>query len=412
MKAEIIAVGTELLMGQIANTDAQFISKELNELGIDVFYHHVVGDNTGRLKDLLKMTLNRSDIIITTGGIGPTQDDLTKETIAEFLNLEMIEDVESSTRIKEFFKSINRKITDNNIKQAFFPKGATVLENGKGTAPGCILEIQDKTIIVLPGPPRELNHMFKIKVKPYLSNKTDYIIKSKMIKVFGIGEASLEDMLLEYINKQTNPTLATYATSGQVTLRVTAKAKDEIEADELLKPIIEQIEKKLGDHIFSLNDESMAEVVYRLLLKDKMKVAFAESCTGGMLSSMLIDIPGSSEVMDMSVVCYSNESKNKMLNVKNETLDEYGAVSKQTVYEMAEGMLKLSNADISLAISGIAGPDGGTEAKPVGLIYICLHDGVNTYYRKLNFARDRNYNRHYACLQSLDMIRHYLEKKL
>ncbi len=408
MKAEIIAIGTELLMGQIANTNAQYLSKQLSELGIDVFYHHVVGDNSTRLKELLAKTINRSDIVITTGGLGPTQDDLTKETIAEFLNLDMVLDENSLDKINSFFKSLKKKTSPNNIKQAYFPKGAIILKNDNGTAPGCIINNDDKTIIVLPGPPRELNPMFEDSVKKYIENKTDYIIKSKMIKVFGIGESTLEHKLIDLIQNQSNPTLATYASASEVTLRITAKAKSEEETNTLLSPVIEKVKKILGNSIYSLDGESLQQVVYNLLHSKKKKVSFAESCTGGMLTSMLIDIPGSSNVIETSYVCYSNESKIENLNVSKNTLEKFGAVSKETVFEMAKGIFEVSECDIAVAISGIAGPGGGTDEKPVGRVYICLYDGVNSYYNELNFARERNYNRQYACLHALNMIRTYL----
>lgn len=408
MKAEIVSVGTELLMGQIANTDAQYLSKQLNELGIDVYYHNVVGDNSERLKELLTMVLDRSDIIITTGGIGPTQDDLTKETIAEYFGLEMVVDEESLKNIKNFFQSIHKDATTNNYKQAYFPKGSIILDNGCGTAPGCILEVDGKIVIVLPGPPNELQHMFTTKVLPYLQGKTGYVIKSCMIKIFGIGESELEQRLIELISSQTNPTLATYASAGEVTLRITAKETSDKLANDLLTPVIEKVKSMLGNNIYSLEGKSMPEVVYELLKNYNKKVAFAESCTGGMLSSQMVDIPGSSSVLDMSVISYSNEAKINNLGVSEELLNKHGAVSSEVAFEMAKGIINISRADIAVSITGIAGPDGGTDTKPVGLVYICLYDGSKKYIRKLNFVRGRNYNRKFACLHALDMIRMHL----
>ena len=412
MKAEIVAVGTELLMGQIANTDAQYLSKKLSELGIDVFYHHVVGDNANRLKKLLETIIDRCDVIITTGGIGPTQDDLTKETIAELFDLEMVIDEESNKNLYKFFQSIHKDITSNNLKQAYFPIGSKILKNDRGTAPGCILEINDKIIIVLPGHPRELINMFENEVMPYLKDKSGYVIKSKLIKIFGIGESELENRLIDYIKYQTNPTLATYASAGEIALRITSKAKNQHEADILIKPLITKVEKELGDNIYSVESETLPEVVCRLLISRNKKIALAESCTGGMLSSLIIDISGSSKVLDMTVVSYSNESKINNLRVSEETLNAYGAVSREVVFEMAKGIFNISRADISVSISGIAGPSGGTADKPVGLVYICLYDGKNKFIKKLNFTRERNYNRKYACLHALDMIRRYLLKCL
>ncbi len=412
MKAEIIGVGTEILMGQIANTDAQFLSQQLSELGIDVYYHHVVGDNINRLVELINKIKQRSDIIITTGGLGPTQDDLTKDGVARAFELEMIKDVASENKLNTFFKSIHRDITINNYRQAYFPEGSIILKNERGTAPGCILERDEATVIVLPGPPRELNHMFLNEVKPYLLMKSGFIIKSNLLKIFGVGESELEHRLIDFIENQDNPTLATYASAGEVALRVTAKAKSAEEADALLKPVVEKIVAHIGDSVYSINGENMPQVVCKLLKNQGKKIAFAESCTGGMLSSMIVDIPGSSSVLDMSVVSYSNESKMETLNVKKETLDTYGAVSEETVIEMSKGLLDVSRAHISVAISGIAGPDGGNADKPVGLIYVGLNDGNKNYIRKLNFARERNYNRTYACLHALDMLRRYLTECL
>ncbi len=408
MKAEIIGVGTELLMGQISNTDAQFLSRELSGLGIDVFYHHVVGDNLARLVELIKKVALRSDIIITTGGLGPTQDDLTKDGVAEAFGLKMIKDEESANNLNSFFKSIHRDITINNYRQAYFPEGSIILKNERGTAPGCILETEGTTVIVLPGPPRELNHMFLKSVKPYLEEKSGYIIKSNLIKIFGIGESDLEDRLMHFIDKQVNPTLATYASAGQVSLRVTAKAKNDKEAEDLLSPVVNEIKEFLGDNIYSVTGESLPEVVFGLLKEKGKKIAFAESCTGGMLSSMIIDLPGSSSVLDMSVISYSNESKIAELNVPKDVINEHGAVSSETAAKMAVGLLNKSRADIAVSVTGIAGPDGGTPEKPVGLVYICLYDGKKEYIKKLTFARERNYNRLYSALHALDMIRRYL----
>lgn len=412
MKAEIIGVGTELLMGQIANTDAQFLSRQLSELGIDVFYHHVVGDNMQRLVGLIKKVAKRSDLVITTGGLGPTQDDLTKDGVARAFGLEMIKDEASVNKLNTFFKSIHRDITINNFRQAYFPEGSQILKNDKGTAPGCILECEGKTIIVLPGPPRELHHMFLNEVKPYLLKKSGYIIKSNLIKVFGVGESELEHRLMKLIEKQKNPTLATYASQGEVALRVTAKARSDIEVENLIEPVVKEIQRHIGDNIYSVHGETLPHVVCKLLGKHGKKIGFAESCTGGMLSSMIIDIPGSSSILDMSVVSYSNESKIQNLGVSSETLEKHGAVSCETVVEMAKGLQNISRADIAISISGIAGPTGGTEEKPIGLVYICLWDGKKSYIRKLNFARERNYNRKYACLHALDMVRRYLTKCL
>lgn len=410
MKAEIIAVGTELLMGQIANTNGMFLSRELSEIGIDVHYHHVVGDNQDRLTALIKKVINRCDIIITTGGIGPTMDDLTKDAVAEALDREMILDEKSKETIENFFSIIHRDMTTNNLRQAYFPEGATILKNPNGTAPGCIVEESGKTIVVLPGPPMEMKPMFLDQIFPYLSQKTGNVIRSKHIKIFGMGESSLETALMHLIENQTNPTLATYATKGELLLRVTAKEKTEQDALKLLEPVCEEIANILGNKIYSYTNESLAEVVINTLAEQNKYVSFAESCTGGMLTSMLVDIPGSSRVLKESFITYSNEAKIKRLGVKRETLEDYGAVSEQTAKEMAIGLHNATGCDIAVSITGIAGPDDA-ENKKAGLVYISLYDGDQSTTIKYQGRSNREYNRRFSSLNALNMIRLHLNKK-
>ena len=409
MKAEIIAVGTELLMGQIANTNGMFLSRELSELGIDVHYHHVVGDNKERLVELIKMVLTRCDIIITTGGIGPTMDDLTKDAVAEALSKPMILDEESEKTIKDFFSVVHRDMTVNNLRQAYFPEGAEILKNANGTAPGCVVEDNGKMIIVLPGPPMEMQPMFLNSVFPYLSKKTGNVLKSKHIKIFGVGESSLETSLMHLIENQTNPTLATYATQGELLLRVTAKAKTENEAINLLNPVCDEITNILGNKIYSYTNETIAQVVINMLNERNMYVSFAESCTGGMLTSMLVDIPGASTVLKESFVTYSNESKMKRLNVSEETLNTHGAVSSQTAEEMAKGLYDAADCDIAVSITGVAGPDDAGDKK-AGLVYISIYDGNKSATIKYQGRSNREYNRRFSSLNALNMIRLHLIK--
>lgn len=410
MKAEIIAVGTELLMGQIANTNGMFISRELSELGIDMHYHHVVGDNQNRLAELIKSIIDRCDIIITTGGIGPTMDDLTKDAVAHALNREMILDEESKTTIENFFSIIHRDMTTNNLKQAYFPEGAKILKNPNGTAPGCIVEENGKTIAILPGPPMEMQPMFLDQIFPYLSQKTGNVIRSKHIKLFGMGESSLETALMHLIKNQTNPTLATYATKGELLLRVTAKAKTEHQALNLLKPVVNEITDILGDKIYSYTNKSLAEVVINALAEQGKYVSCAESCTGGMLTSMLVDIPGSSKVLKESIVTYSNEAKINRLGVKKETIESYGAVSKQTAEEMAMGLYKETGCDIAISVTGIAGPEDSGDKK-AGLVYISLYDGEESTTVKYQGRSNREYNRRFSSLNALNMVRLHLRDK-
>ena len=409
MRAEIIAVGTELLMGQIANTNAMFLSRELSELGIDVHYHHVVGDNQDRLVELLNMVLNRCDLVITTGGIGPTMDDLTKESVAEVFSKPMILDEESKNGIENFFSVIHRDMTINNLKQAYFPKGAKILKNPNGTAPGCIVKDNGKMVVVLPGPPMEMQPMFLNHVIPYLSDHTGDVIRSKHIKIFGIGESSLETALMHLIENQTNPTLATYATKGELLLRVTAKANTEDEAISLLEPVSNEITSILGEKIYSYTNESLPEVIINILYEKNMHVSFAESCTGGMLTGMLVDVPGSSKVLKESFVTYSNEAKMKRLNVKEDTLSKYGAVSEETAKEMAMGLYNATDCDIAVSVTGIAGPDDSGDKK-AGLVYISLYDGKELKTIKYQGRSNREYNRRFSSLNAFNMIRLHLLK--
>ncbi|MBN2880092.1 MAG: competence/damage-inducible protein A [Clostridia bacterium] len=404
MKAEIIAVGTELLMGQIANTNAQFLSRELSEMGIDVHYHHVVGDNMQRVVELIQTVLKRCDLIITTGGLGPTMDDLTKDAIAQALNKEMVLDEESKTEIENFFSMIHKNMTINNMRQAYFPEGSIILKNPNGTAPGCIVESEGKAIVVLPGPPMEMQPMFYNHVLPYLSKKTGSFLRSKHIKIFGMGESSLETALMHLIDGQTNPTLATYATGGELLLRVTAKAESEKEALTLLEPVCDEISEILGSKIYSYTNESLAQVVINKLYEQKKHVSFAESCTGGMLTSMLIDIPGASNVINESFVTYSNEAKINRLNVDPATLEEHGAVSEQTAAEMAKGLREATGCDIAVSVTGIAGPEDAGDKK-AGLVYISLYDGKKATTIKYQGRSNREYNRRFSSLNALNMVR-------
>jgi len=408
MNAEILAVGTELLMGQIANTNAQYLSRRLADLGIKVFYHSVVGDNPGRLKESLKLALDRSNIVITTGGLGPTQDDLTKETIAEAMGKKLVLNQESYDRIKHFFERLNRKMADNNAKQAYLPEGSTVIPNPNGTAPGCIVASEGKTIIMLPGPPKEMIPMFEATVFPYFEARTGQVIASRMLKVFGIGESEMEMRIIDLIQTQTNPTIAPYVGLGEVILRVTAGCRNKDEAEKLLEPVIERIRERLGDFVYATNGENMEDVVVKLLMDRQYTLSTAESCTGGLLASKLVDVPGVSQVFNRGFITYSNDAKIEELGVSPETLEKYGAVSPETAEEMVRGLAKRTGTNAAISVTGIAGPDGGTAEKPVGLIYVSamLNDRVET--RKLNLIGDREMIRNVSCLNALDLLRRML----
>lgn len=411
MIAEILSVGTELLLGQIANTDAQYLSKHLSALGIAVYRHSVVGDNPLRLKEAFFEALGRSDIVITTGGLGPTMDDLTKETIAQCLGIPLEEHKPSLLAMQEFFAKIGREITPNNIKQAYFPKGSIILANEQGTAPGCIIETQGKAVVILPGPPRELKWVYDNQVVPYLENRTGQKFISRFLRFYGIGESALESEVADLMAAQTNPTIAPYAGSGEVQLRITAAAHTAQEAQALIEPVQRQICERVGQYLYTDRWSSMAETVVHALLEHKKTIAVAESCTGGMISSALVDYPGVSDSLLLGVVTYSNQAKREILGVQAKTLEQYGAVSEQTAKEMAAGALRISGADVAVSTTGIAGPDGGTPEKPTGLVYIAVavRDG-NTLVKRYQFSRDRNYVRHSACLAALDMVRRTIER--
>lgn len=408
MKCEIVAVGTELLLGNIVNTNAQYLSQKLADLGIDVYYHVAVGDNLKRLSDTIKEGLLRSDLIITSGGLGPTVDDLTKEGVADALGLRLLPDGASIRKIEAMFKAMGRTMTENNIKQGYIPEGAEILENDNGTAPGVLIEKDGKTVIMLPGPPKELYPMFEDKVLPYLRTKTASTIRSRMLRVIGVGESAAEDMLKDIFREQTNPTIAPYAKEGEVHLRITAKADSAEEAGRMLDKMESSVRDILGENIYGYDEETLEEVVVKLLQERKLTLSLAESCTGGLVANRLTDVPGASENLMCGVVSYSNASKMKLLGVKEETLREYGAVSSQTAEQMAEGVRRILNTDIGVSVTGIAGPGGGSMEKPVGLCYIGIAFGDGTEVHKLNFTGNRKRIKWNTSNRALDLLRRKL----
>ncbi|MFZ5966527.1 MAG: competence/damage-inducible protein A [Bacillota bacterium] len=409
MNCSIISVGTELLFGQIINTNTVFLSKELNEIGINVHFHFTVGDNPLRLAEIIRYALSVSDIVITTGGLGPTQDDLTKETIAKAVEKDLYLHEPSLVRLSEFFHKINRPMCDNNKKQAYLPSDCIPLLNEIGTAPGFILEHDRKIIITLPGPPKEMELMYQRQVKEYLKAKSPYTIHSKILRLFGIGESALETELEDLISNQTNPTIAPYAKVGEVSLRVTAKAEDIETCNLLMDPIIQEIEKRVGKYIYSYCNEELHHIVANELMKRNISISLAESCTGGIIASKLTSIPGISACFDRSIVTYSNEAKIQELGVLRETLSKFGAVSNETAIEMTQGLKRITNSDVCLSVTGIAGPEGGTKEKPVGLVYIAAmyHDKIKCKHFYLSGSRERI--RNYTALLAFDMIRRLIQ---
>lgn len=405
MNAELIAVGTEILLGDIVNTDAQVISQGLSELGINVFYQTVVGDNPARLRHVVETARDRADIIITTGGLGPTLDDLTKETLATVFGKKMALHQPSLDRIKGFFQTIGREMTQNNEKQAWLPEGCTVFVNEWGTAPGCAFEAYGKHVLMLPGPPRECNPMWKECAMPYLYKLAGGCIASRNIRVFGLGESNMEAILHDMMEQSKNPTIAPYAKTSECFARVTAKADTPAECEKLLEPVVEKICGLLGDDVYGVDVDSLEQVVGDGLRQRGMTLAVAESCTGGLLSKRITDVPGCSDYYLGGVCSYANEVKMNLLGVKKETLDTLGAVSSEVAEQMAEGVAKALGADVGVGITGVAGPGGGTEEKPVGLVYISVWHKGQHFTRKMKAANGRDRIRMQAASTALDLIR-------
>lgn len=372
MRCTIMSVGTEILFGSIVNTNTVYLSQQMNELGIDVMYHITVGDNPTRLKEMIQHAYLDCDLIITTGGLGPTQDDLTKEMIAEAFNEKIITFPDQLEILTNHFKKYNRPMTENNLKQANFPENALIFPNPNGTAPGFALEKNGKLIISMPGPPKEMLAMFENEVKPFLEKRSEGTIFYKVIRTYNLGESALETKLLDLINGQSDPTLATYAKDHESTLRIASKRKTVQEAQQAVEDMLQQVKERIGEYIYSENDEDLSSVVLQKLLKHKITLSAAESCTGGFFAKTVTDMAGVSAIFDRGLVTYSNRSKIEELGVKKETLEESGAVSKETALEMVSGLYQRTKSDLCIAITGIAGPDGGSGEKPVGLIYIGL----------------------------------------
>ena len=407
MVVELISVGTELLLGNIVNTNTQFLAEQCALLGLSMYHQVTVGDNRERLSEAVRTALGRSDVVILTGGLGPTEDDLTKEVCAEVMGFALKEDSHTKKRIEEYLKnSVFKVIPDNNWKQAMVPEGAIVLDNDNGAAPGLILEKNQKAAVVLPGPPGELYPLFKKQVFPYLKKRQPEILRSQMVKICGVGESQVEDKLLDLIDKQTNPTIATYAKTGEVHLRVTARARSEEEAKKLVKPVVKEIKSRFGDNVYSVREEETLEMaVVKLLQKHELTVTTAESCTGGLLAGRLVNVPGASEVFREGFITYSNKAKRKYLDVNKSTLKKYGAVSSETAREMAIGGVFAADCDVCVAVTGIAGPDGGTEEKPVGLVYIATYMKEKVTVKKFQFKGNRAKVREQAVVRALDLLR-------
>lgn len=405
MIAEILSIGTELLMGQIANTDAQYISRRLAELGVNLYRHTTVGDNPARVKEALGEAIARADIVITTGGLGPTEDDLTKEMVAEFFGLPMEMHAPSLEALTERMNRLGREITPNNYKQAMMPRGAIVMPNLRGTAPGAIVESGQKAVAILPGPPHEMQDMFERQLAPYLHARTGVRIDSRFLHVCGIGESSLETLLLDLFHSE-NPTLALYCGAGEVQARLSARVGANEDSAPLLDPLEKEIRRRAGRAVYGEGRNlTLAAAVVNALRAAGKTVACAESLTGGMLASRLVDVPGASSVLGEAYVTYSNEAKMRLLGVSKDTLRQFGTVSAQCAREMAEGARRASGADFALSTTGIAGPDGGTPEKPVGLVYVGVASANGCEAQELHLRGERDWIRELTCVNALNALR-------
>lgn len=413
MNCEILNVGTELLLGDILNTNAQFLSQELAKLGIGVQYVNTVGDNKDRLKRSITNALEHSDMVITTGGLGPTADDITKEVCSEVFGLELELHQESLENMKAYFNRFNHPMPLTNEKQAYIPKGAIVFKNKFGTAPGCVIEKDKKLIIMLPGPPRELVPMFNDHVNPFLQKFSNSIIVSHRVRTFGIGESALAEKVSNLLDNS-NPTVAPYAKDGEALLRVTAKAETKEEAEKMITPIIDNLYSQFGSLIYGVDYENIEQKLVELLAQKNMTISIAESCTGGYTSKRITDISGASGVFECGIISYSNRIKNQVLNVSEDTLKKYSAISGPVAVEMAKGALKLSGASIAIGITGIAGPNSDETGSPVGLSFIALTDGKSAWVKKLEIGRNgqRDYNRYVTGSHAFNMARMYLEGQI
>lgn len=408
MRTEIIAVGTELLLGEIVNTDAPMIAQGLAELGIGVYFQTVCGDNPDRLKSVLEVAKQRADLIITTGGLGPTADDLTKETIAAAFSKGLVRDEESMTRLREHFKG--RTMTKNNEKQADVPEGCTVFQNNWGTAPACAFEGEGCLVIMLPGPPRECTPLFREKVMPFLEKRRGGALCSRYVKVFGMGESEMASRLSRQMDTWENPTAAPYAKEGECLVRITAMGKDKEEAFAMTEPAVREVRQVLGDVVYGVDADSLEQVVVQEMTARGLTLATAESCTGGLMGKRITDVPGASACYLGGVVSYQNEVKENLLGVRHETLITKGAVSEDTACQMAEGVRKALGADIGISTTGVAGPGGGTPEKPVGLIYVGISTKDKTWaVRILRPRQSRESLRRLASSTAFDLVRRHLE---
>ncbi|MGI6463164.1 MAG: competence/damage-inducible protein A [Candidatus Scatomorpha sp.] len=409
MKAELIAIGTEILLGTTINSNAAMISALLSEMGIDVYWESVVGDNMERAAEAVRRAAERADIIITTGGLGPTCDDITKEAVAAAFGVGLEENREEKEWLIELFRARGSELTENNYSQIMLPEGSKPIRNSRGTAPGCRFEKDGKIVLMLPGPPHELEAMLNESVRGILMNLSGGIIVSHKLNLFGISESLMESKLRNYMKELNNPTLAPYAAKGECTLRVTAKAESAEEAEKMMEPVIDRVKKTFGNFIYGMDYDGLEQLVIEQLIEKKLTLACAESCTGGLLSKRLSDIPGASKAFLGSVISYTNEVKNKVLGIPNNLIEEKGAVSEEVAAFMAMNVRELIGSSFGIGITGLAGPEGD-GINPIGLVYIALSTRDSLYVRKVHVkARNRGAVRLYAGSHALDMIRRKIQ---
>ena len=405
---EILSVGTELLLGHITNTDARDISEMLSKIGVNVRYHTVVGDNPERLAACVEVAKSRADVIITTGGLGPTCDDLTKQILAASFGLPLVEDAAERDGLYEYIR-YGRRFTANNLSQALLPAGCTVFHNRWGTAPGCAFEAEGKIVLMLPGPPNECVPMFREYAVPYLKKLSEEQIVSHSIRIFGLGESAVDDMFAEEMNAMRNPSMAPYAKECDCLLQVTAKARSEAEAEAVMAPVIEHVKERLGEYVYGMDVESLEEAVLPLLKERGMTFAAAESCTGGDVARRITEIPGASAVFAGGCVTYTNELKARLLGIDRELIEENGAVSEPVARLMAERVRAITGADIGLGVTGLAGPDGD-GVHEVGTVFVSMAAEGETFVRELHLGviRTRSFIRRMAGNHLYDMMRRYL----
>ena len=412
--AEIIAIGTEMLLGDLVDTNSAWLSQRLAMLGVSLFRHTTVGDNRKRVVAAMREAISRSDLVLTTGGLGPTSDDITNECLGEAAGRKMVEYPEARQHVDEMFRRFGRKPTPSNYKQALFPEGTTLVPNPRGTAMGAMLEVEGTLFVTFPGVPVEMRGMFEETVEPLVRERSDGSIVSRTLWFSGIGESALAEQVQEFLDAS-DPTVAPLAGQGKVRLRITARAATPVEAEAKIEPVADEILSRLGDYFFGEGNETLESAVGRLMRKKGVTIALAESCTGGLLAKRLTDAPGSSAYFQEGLVTYSNEAKERLLGVPRETLEEYGAVSEPVAEAMAAGVRKAAGSDYGLSVTGIAGPDGGTEEKPVGLVYVGLADAEGTVAEKLDLTaweKSREAIRERSANRAFDILRQRLEGNL